>query len=704
MNTALLINFSASFLAFVTYVTLLVYVLRKGPTRLLNWFCALLLATFAVWSLGDTVVAVSLTHDGAMQWLRIASLGWTTFPAPALWFCLAFTGRHRLVTHRLFLALSSLPAIASAYLQWTGHLIVDCTRESYGWAMVWSASSLPLAFAAYYLVFIGAGLSLVYVLAHSASLTRIRKQAWLIFISAAVSLVLGSLTDVVLPLLGIASVPPVANAVLLIWAFALAYGISRYGLMTVTPSLAADSILETMGDSLVLADTDGSIITANRACQELLGYTEPELAGMGLEALAAPDPDADATWPETAFAGQSLRSRAAALVDKAGDHIPVVLGSTWIDEDGEPLGVVVTAHDMRDHVAAERALRDSEERYRTLVENALVGIGIHQELRMVFANREFHRMLGYAPGEIIGMPIADLIHPDRRQAIVTRAQRRQSGHDEPTTYEIALLTKAGTTLWAMISNAVVEHAGQVATLITVADISDSRARRELEEANMELESFSSSVSHDLRSPLRSIDGFSQALLEDYEDSLDETGRDYLRRIRAAGERMDRLLADLQRLSRLSGSEMRDELVDLSQIVHELADELQAREPDRQVEFVIAGDVAVEGDRFLLRAAMDNLVRNAWKFTSKHARATIEFGVTRQEGEPVYFVRDDGAGFDMRYAHKLFSPFQRLHGADEFEGTGIGLATVQRIVHRHGGRIWAEGEVEHGATFFFTLAP
>jgi len=704
MDTALLINISANLLAFAAYVALAVYVVHKGPTRLLNRLCASLVATFAVWSLGFTLFHASSTRDAAISWQSIASLGWATFPVVALWFFLTFAGRDRLVARPLFLVLSSLPAIAFVYLQWTGHLIVDCTRQPYGWSYAWSASPSPFAFVAYYATYVGAGLSFVYATARTARVPRVRRQARLIVVSAVVSVVLGSVVNFVLPLLDIYSVPPVANVAVLIWGGALAYAISRYGLMSVTPALAAGAILETMNDSLLLESPDGRIITANRACRELLQYTEPELAGMELEAIAPADPGGGATSLQAALAGQGVRSRTAALVDKAGDRIPVMLEATRIDEDGEPLGVVVTAHDMRDHIAAERALRDSEERYRTLVDNALVGIGIHQDLKMVFANRELERMGGYRPGELIGKPIIDLIHPDHRDAIIARAQRRQSGQDEPATYEVPLLAKTGTTLWVMISNTLVEHDGHVATLMCVADITDSKARRELEEANMELESFSSSVSHDLRSPLRSIEGFSQALLEDYEDSLDETGRDYLHRIRAAGEHMDQLLADLLRLSRLSGGEMRDELVDLSHLVHELADELRAREPDRQAEFVIADDVAVEGDRLLLRAAMDNLLRNAWKFTSKHARATIEFGVIRQEGEPVYFVRDDGAGFDMRYAHKLFAPFQRLHGADEFEGTGIGLATVQRIVHRHGGRIWAEGEVEHGATFFFTLAP
>ncbi|GAB4368936.1 MAG: hypothetical protein Kow00121_08450 [Elainellaceae cyanobacterium] len=227
---------------------------------------------------------------------------------------------------------------------------------------------------------------------------------------------------------------------------------------------------------------------------------------------------------------------------------------------------------------------------------------------------------------------------------------------------------------------------------------------ELKAVNRELEAFSYSVSHDLRAPLRSIDGFSQALLEDCHDQLDTTGQDYLRRIRAATQRMGHLIDDLLTLSRVTRSDIHFESVDLSRLASHVCTALQQSQPDRQVEFVIQPDLVVQGDAHLLHVLLDNLLNNAWKFTSKHPQATIEFATIAQEsGIPVYFVRDDGAGFDMTYSDKLFGPFQRLHRLQDFPGNGIGLATVQRIVHRHGGRVWAEGAVEQGATFYFTLA-
>ena len=225
---------------------------------------------------------------------------------------------------------------------------------------------------------------------------------------------------------------------------------------------------------------------------------------------------------------------------------------------------------------------------------------------------------------------------------------------------------------------------------------------QLEAANEELEAFTYSVSHDLRAPLRSIDGFSQILLEDYSNKLDADGQNYLHRVRAASQRMAHLIEDILTLSRITRRETRREVVNLSALVQEIAAELEQREPERQVEFVIKEGVVADGDAHLLRVVLENLLGNAWKFTGKHARAKIEFGVTQQDDQMAYFVRDDGAGFNTAYADRLFGAFQRLHSETEFEGTGIGLATVQRIIHRHGGRIWAEGAVEQGATFYFTL--
>jgi Bacteriophytochrome (light-regulated signal transduction histidine kinase) len=247
-------------------------------------------------------------------------------------------------------------------------------------------------------------------------------------------------------------------------------------------------------------------------------------------------------------------------------------------------------------------------------------------------------------------------------------------------------------------------------LLAIEDITEKKklervvvkARDTAEAANKELEAFSYSVSHDLRAPLRSIDGFSEALLEDYRDKLDATGKNYLERIRAGTQHMGSLIDDMLKLSQINRVEFKRESVDLSKMVQTILLTVRQNNPARNVKVSIQKDIIIDGDRHLLEIALTNLIDNAWKYTGKTKKARIEFGTLLKDGKPVMFIRDNGVGFDMSYVNKLFGAFQRLHTKDEFAGTGIGLATVKRIITRHGGGVWAEGEVGKGATFYFTL--
>jgi signal transduction histidine kinase len=238
--------------------------------------------------------------------------------------------------------------------------------------------------------------------------------------------------------------------------------------------------------------------------------------------------------------------------------------------------------------------------------------------------------------------------------------------------------------------------------IQAANVELAQHRTQLMLANNELEAFSYSVAHDLRAPLRSIDGFSAALLEDYADKLDEDGKVYLGYVRESAQQMAQLIDDLLSLSRVTRAELHRSPIDLAAIARTILAHLQRNQPDRTVELVMGGEMPAFGDADLLRIVLENLLGNAWKFTGKCSRARIEFGQMAQTGGAVFFVRDNGAGFDMAYADKLFGVFQRLHSVREFDGNGIGLSIVQRVIRRHGGRVWAEGEVGRGAIFFFTL--
>lgn len=691
MNTLQLIHVLAHFLAFIIYLGLIGFVLYRNPKALLNRLCALTLATFAVWSLGHTFVNSAADASDAMRWMNVGSIGWCSFPVFVFWFYLSFTRHDKLLKNRIFITFCVLLALGFIYLQWTGYLLNDLFRQPYGWSNVWATSELPLVFSIYFSLFTASCIYLSFAFARTAKNLRERKQAKILFTAPIVPLILGSATDVILPQLGI-GVPAVANVIILVWGGGLVYAITRYRLMSFTPAAVANDILATMTESLMLVGPDGKVITANPETLHLLGYTEKELLGKEFSSITI------------SAIPNSVDNHELAFLTKSGKTIPVLISVSAIkDEEGESRGLVVVARDISERKKMEQDLRKSEQKYRTLVDNVLVGIGIHQDGKIVFANEKLASMLGYTLEEGIGLSIAKLVHPDDRDLIMVRAQRRQMGFTEPDTYEIRLQKKDGRIFYALISNAMIEYNDQPATLMTIADLTDAKVREQkLEQVNKELEAFSYSVSHDLRAPLRSIDGFSQALLEDYEDKLETEGKDYLRHVRAATQRMSQLIDDLLNLSRITRAEMCYAKVNLSTLAQEIAAELQKTEPDRQVEFVIGEDISAHGDTHLLRVVLENLLSNAWKFTAKHHRARIEFGVTQQEDKSVYFVRDDGAGFDMAYVDKIFVPFQRLHAQTEFPGTGIGLATVLRIIHRHGGCIWPEAEVEKGATFYFTL--
>lgn len=278
-------------------------------------------------------------------------------------------------------------------------------------------------------------------------------------------------------------------------------------------------------------------------------------------------------------------------------------------------------------------------------------------------------------------------------------------------FEVQVITKDKTKIPAEISITSIgiqRHAPHYVAVIKditerkEAELEMKRRSLELAAANRELEAFSYSVSHDLRAPLRAIDGFSHALLEENGDRLDEQGKKDLGRVRAASQTMGKLIDDLLNLSRLSRTEMKKVDVDLSSLVKSIAAGLKEAEPARKVEFVIQEDLHADADPALIKIALDNLFSNAWKYTSKHETARIEFGVAKSDGKNAFFVKDDGVGFDPEFASRLFGAFQRLHSARDFPGTGIGLATVQRIIRRHGGSIWAVGQPERGSTFYFTL--
>ncbi len=353
--------------------------------------------------------------------------------------------------------------------------------------------------------------------------------------------------------------------------------------------------------------------------------------------------------------------------------------------------------------ASELELQAASQKVTNILESISDGfIALDQEWRYTYLNAEALRQLGIQDeSELIGKVIWDAF-PDLNK---TANELYHQAVSEHTPVRLEIYSQV-TGRWLDI------HAYPSTDSLSVyfLDITErkrmeedlSHRAEELAKTNKELESFSYTISHDLRAPLRAINGFSQLIFNEYQDKLDDEGKEYLKIVRSECNRMGKLIDGILQLSRLSRKELKREKLDLSAIAETIAVEFRKIEPERQVDFAITPGIRAYGDRVLLQSVLQNLLDNAWKFTSKHPKARIEFGVTEQEGKKVYFVRDDGAGFDMRYVDKLFGTFQRIHGVDEFPGNGVGLAIIQRIIHHHGGQVWAEGAVEKGATFYFTL--
>ncbi|MFH0953735.1 MAG: PAS domain-containing protein [Verrucomicrobiota bacterium] len=445
-----------------------------------------------------------------------------------------------------------------------------------------------------------------------------------------------------------------------------------------------------------------------------------------------------------------FKTRAVAVRDGEGRIVKWFGTNTDIDDQRRAAEELQRHREHLEEMVAERtaALRESEAKYRALVEQGpsiTYTAALDEASSTLYISPQIECILGYTRAEYSADPDAwrKMVHPDDLERVTADVVKiHQTG--EPFSAEYRMIAKDGRIVWIRDQGALVrDAAGKPLFLqgvmydITELKTAENELRKlskeleqrvkdrtaQLEAANKELDAFSYSVSHDLRAPLRAIDGFSHAVLEACSSKLDEEHAQNLRRVRAAAQKMSRLIEDLLSLARLTQQAMRRAPVDLSRVARSIADELKQREPGRNVDFVIADGVTAEGDADLLEIVMQNLLENAWKFTSKKGQAKIEFGclsisdfrlqIADVKNHPlqsaisnltsqIYFVRDDGVGFDPAYAGKLFGTFQRLHSEAEFPGTGIGLATVERIIHRHGGRTWAEGEVGKGATFYFTL--
>lgn len=487
------------------------------------------------------------------------------------------------------------------------------------------------------------------------------------------------------------------------------------------------AVLNTIGSVVVVLDRTGKLVRYNEAAQAISGYSEKEVLGKCIwDFLLRPEEregvlEAFQNLVLGDFPGRYENS----WISRTGEERLLAWNNTALqDADGEVEFIIGTAIDITRQRRVERDLINVEMQWNEVIDFLAEPVYlVDLDDKVVRANKAFYDLTGKSPTDMVGRDIVEIMHPGgerfpcpvcaartaRKDALVVM-EADHPGNPVQRPLEVSLriirdeqgephgilMGLRDLTQQRQIEAELRQHRDNLEHLV-------QQRTAALENANRELEAFSYSVSHDLRAPLRGIDGFSQALLDEYSGQIDEVGQDYLHRVRRASQRLGILIDDLLELSRVGRNQMECRQVNLSKVAVSVLKELQEGEPEQQLSAEIESDVTVCGDPVLLRLMMQNLLGNAWKFTSVRQTSEIRFGVQVDEaGERVLFVADNGVGFDMTYSSKLFGAFQRLHTGQEFEGTGVGLATVHRIIHRHEGEIWAESKVNEGATFYFTL--
>lgn len=516
------------------------------------------------------------------------------------------------------------------------------------------------------------------------------------------------------------------------WAYIIGSGVLLYGLVwrrdrsTSSQNQLLGSILHSIGDGVIVADPEGRVTAMNPAAEDLFGGVRnvEELGGWYARDGSTP------LLPEGLPLRHGVFGRATSrtVVFIRNSRLPAggcfsVTGRPILGRDGETTGVVVVLHDVTALQMAEERIRSSESLFHSLARLAPVGIfRCDAQGRCIYVNERWCELAGITPMAACDGEWWQCAHPDDRAA-VAHQWRRCSVSRLPCRFEFRYLRPDGRIGWLLAEtaeevNAAQEVVGYVGTVtdMTERKAADDNTRRladelerrvgertaQLQASTRELDAFSYSVSHDLRAPLRTISGFSQLVLEESREGLSEPARGHLARVIGATRRMGEIIDGLLNLAKVTRTHLIGEWVDMSALAELIFEDLRGEEPERGLDASVAPDIRLWGDPILLRIALENLVRNAWKFTRRTPGARV--WIEAVEGEPGVTVSDNGAGFDMAWVDKLFRAFERLHTDDEFPGSGIGLATVHRIVTRHGGRIWASGAVGEGASFSFTVLP
>lgn len=678
----------------------------------------LLLSAVALWSLCSSLESASLAREAKIFWSVITYVGSQSAPVLFFLFALRYTQQDSWLNGRRIAFLLIVPLasfLLAATNQWH-HVLWPAITLKTGWAGVtgifkhgsWYWFMITYD---YLLMLLG---MLALLRAAFSRRTLYSRQALFILLAALVPWV-GNIAYSFLPssLEGV-DLTPIAFAVT---GVLVTGAVFRYRLLDLGP-IARDVLFESVRDVMVATDAAGRIVDVNPVGEELLGRSEREVIGLQAAEAFAGRPD----LVERMTGGRREDHSEVEIVrDGARRHFDM---QSWplVGHNDRVLGRLVTMHDITELKLMQNELLSTKERLENLLRSSPAVIyscepgGVYPRTYM---SDNVILQLGYSAEEFLSDPCywKERIHPEDADRVLSDMTR--VFEDGNFSHEYRLLQKNGTYRhiydeFRLLSDPDGDPREIVGYWIDVTERREAEEAieklnaellekaTELQAANRELEAFGYSVSHDLRAPLRAIHGFSQILLEEYADKLDDEGRRVLDVILSNTHSMGQLIDDILALSRAGRHELRSSTIDMASIADEVYLGLGQTVNGRRIRFTVSQLPPATGDKNLIRQVFVNLISNAIKFTGNRELAIIEVGAIPYEGETAYFVKDNGAGFDMRYADKLFGVFQRLHSADEYEGTGVGLALVQRIVRRHHGRVWAEAAVESGATFYFTL--